>query len=178
MWPARGLNSSPCPKNEIMRVSSFQILIYTIFYLGAVHIANEKHNIITYFGLLSFKLTVSNVNQQEVNLLNMDASYVNYFTVPLQSYSLHSFLLCHWHRSDYGGSHILHCLPCRSTLLCKQFLFCCRSCFAGKQTPCTSSAYSIRLTGADAFLIGSGTRSSPSFVYPWPSIDSGSCMHA
>ena len=85
----------------------------------------------------ALKWLISKVNWQKVCLLNMDASYVNYFTIPLQSYSLHCFLLSHWHRSDHGGSHILHLLPCRSTLLCKQVLCCCKSSFASSQTSCT-----------------------------------------
>ena len=63
--------------------------------------------------------------------------YVNYFTVPLQSYSLQFFLLSHWHRSSNGGSHILHLLTHKSTLLCKQVQCCCKSSFAGSQTSCT-----------------------------------------
>ena len=85
----------------------------------------------------ALKWLICKVNQQRVYLLNMDAPYVNYFTVPLQGYSLQFFLLSHWHRSNNGGSHILHLLPCRSTLLCKKVQCCCKSSFAGSQTSCT-----------------------------------------
>ena len=48
--------------------------ICTTSYLRAIHIATKKHNIITSFGLLSFKV----INQQKAILLSMNASYVNY----------------------------------------------------------------------------------------------------
>ena len=85
----------------------------------------------------ALKWLISKVNGQKASLLNLDSSSANYFTVPLQSYSLHCFLLSHWHRSDQRGSHMLHLMPCRSTLLCKQVLCCCKSSFASSQTSCT-----------------------------------------
>ena len=86
MWPPRGLNLPSCHK-----VKSY-LCIYTTSYLRVIHIATKKHNIITYFGLLSFSI----VNRLKAILLSVNASYVNYLTVPLQRYSLHSFLLSHW----------------------------------------------------------------------------------
>ena len=70
----------------------------------------------------ALKWLISNINQQKVNLLNINTSYVNYFTVPLQRYSLHCFLLSHWCWSYHVGSCMLHCLPCKNIL---------QSCVAG-----------------------------------------------
>ena len=114
----------------------------------------------------ALKWFISNVTRQKVNLLNMDASYVNYFTIPLPSYSLHCFLLIHWRRSDHGGCYMPHRLPCRSTFLCKQVLCCWQEDVLHLQV-----ISSRRLTGAGAFVIGSSTRSSQSLIHPWPSSD-------
>ena len=92
MWPPRGLNLPSCLKVKSYLCHPSKSCIYTTSYLGAIHIATKKHNIITYFGLLSFSI----VNRLKAILLSIDASYVNYLTVPLQRYSLHSLLLSHW----------------------------------------------------------------------------------
>ena len=92
MWPPRGLNLPSCLKVKSYLCHPSKSCIYTTSYLRAIHTATKKHNIITYFGLLSFSI----VNRLKAILLSMDASYVNYLTVPLQRYSLHSFLLSHW----------------------------------------------------------------------------------
>ena len=92
MWPPRGLNLPSCLKVKSYLCHPSKSCIYTTSYLRAIHIATKKHNIITYFGLLSFSI----VNRLKAILLSIDASYVNYLTVPLQRYSLHSFPLSHW----------------------------------------------------------------------------------
>ena len=102
----------------------------------------------------------------------MDASYVNYFTVLLQRYSLHCFLLSHWHRSNHGGSHILHLLPCmqehplvQASPVLLQEQFCLLPDILHLHVIC-----SRRLAGVCAFVIVSGMRSSLSFVYHDPSV--------
>lgn len=117
-WHLRGLNlpSSFQTKSYLCYLSKSRI--YTTFYLREILIATRYYFIILVCWAL--KWLISNNNRQKTNLVNMDASYVNYFTVPLQSYSLHRFLLSHWRRSDHWGYFMLHRLPCRSTLLCKQ----------------------------------------------------------
>ena len=90
--------TSKGPKSALLfKVKSYlchpsKSCIYTTSYLTAIHTATKKHNIITYFGLLSFSI----INPLKAILLSIHASYVNYLTVPLQRYSLHSFLLSHW----------------------------------------------------------------------------------
>ena len=92
MWPPRGLNLPSCLKVKSYLCHPSKSCIYTTSYHRVIHIATKKHNIITYFGLLSFSI----VNRLKAILLSVNASYVNYLTVPLQRYSLHSFLLSHW----------------------------------------------------------------------------------
>ena len=80
MWPPRGLNLPSCLKVKSYLCHPSKSCIYTTSYLRAIHTATKKHNIITYFGLLSFSI----INRLKAILLSMDASYVNYLTVPLQ----------------------------------------------------------------------------------------------
>ena len=108
----------------------------------------------------------------------MDTSYVNYLTVPLQSYSLHCFLLSHccWSYHNYGFLHASlsamqkhPSVQASPVLLEKQFCW-------QVDVLHLHVISSRRLTGAGAFVIGSGTRSSLSFVHPCPFSDSRSCI--
>lgn len=56
MWPPGGLNLPSCLKMKSYLCHFSKSGIYTTFYLRAIHIV-KKHNVVTYFGLLSFKVT-------------------------------------------------------------------------------------------------------------------------
>ena len=139
-WKRGSLLTTVCDNSYVLPIISLALnlnhisksFIYTTFYLRAIHVAAKSTRLWLTLVCLAFKLLISNVNRQKANLFNMDTLYVDYFTVPLQSYSLHCFLLSHWCRSYHGGYYMLHRLPCRSKLLRKQVLCCHRSSFASR----------------------------------------------
>ena len=84
-WHLRGLNLPSSFQTESYLCHLSKSRIYTTFYLREILIATRYYFIILVCWAL--KWLISNNNRQKTNLVNMDASYVNYFTVPLQSYS-------------------------------------------------------------------------------------------
>ena len=119
----------------------FPNLVFTPLFTSEQYILQLKARAHGFFwSVLAFKWLISIQMRKKANLLNMDTLHVNYFTVPLQSDSLHCFLLSCWCRSDHGGYYMLHRLPCRSTLRCKQVLCSFRSSFSGRQMSCTCTS--------------------------------------
>ena len=149
MWPPRGQIHPPALKwNHACFIFPNPYLHHLLPQRRTQYYnTTKKHNILTYYGLLSFKVTLSPMLiNRKLTFQTWMPSISNILQFLFKG-TLFIAFFCHWYRSDYGGSYILHCQPCKSTLLCKQISCCCRSSFAGSQTSCTctSSAYSIKL---------------------------------
>ena len=89
-WHLRGLNLPPSFQTKSYLCYLSKSRIYTTFYLREILIATRYYFIILVCWAL--KWLISNKNRQKTNLVNMDASYVNYFTVPGSSKLLSSSL--------------------------------------------------------------------------------------